>query len=165
VQLLTLFVACGLGAMFTALGVNSPERRAVNSQLAFKEQYNVTNTAILDQLYAAAAGPANAAVVTTLNVRVPEHPCMPHIAHLATIQLPQLSSQLKGFVLWLQSLNETFYTAWQPDQPDFSDLLSVNADIFSQFNSSLAYNPFTQVWRLLVLTCAPWNMSKDPPLT
>jgi sodium-dependent phosphate transporter len=107
--LLTLFVACGLGAMFTALGVNSPERRAVNSQLAFKEQYNVTNTAILDQLYAAAAGPANAAVVTTLN-----------------------------------SLNETFYTAWQPDQPDFSDLLSVNADIFSQFNSSLAYNPFTQ---------------------
>jgi hypothetical protein len=68
VQLLTLFVACGLGAMFTALGVNSPETRSVNAQLAFKEQYNVTNTAILEQLYAA-AGPANAAAVTTLNVR------------------------------------------------------------------------------------------------
>jgi hypothetical protein len=68
-QVLTLFVACGLGALFTALGVNSPERRAVNAQLEFRDQYNATNTAILEQLYAAAAGPANAAVVTTLNVR------------------------------------------------------------------------------------------------
>lgn len=44
-----------------------------------------------------------------------------------------------------QTLNQTFYAAWEPDQPDFQSLLAVNTDIFSQFNTSLAYNPFTQV--------------------
>jgi hypothetical protein len=48
--------------------------------------------------------------------------------------------------VWLQSLNETFYSVWAPDITEFSDYLSVNADIFSQFNTSLAYNPLTQVW-------------------
>jgi sodium-dependent phosphate transporter len=107
----TLFIACGLAAMFTALGVNSPERRAVDSIQTAAQGYNVTNAAMLSQMYAAAgASPANAAVITTLN-----------------------------------ALNSSFVEAFAPVQANLNNVVMSNMDIFSTFNTTLAYNPFSQV--------------------
>lgn len=112
----TLFIACGLAAGFTAWGLNSPERRAVDAQLYAQEMYNMTDTAMLAQMYAAAgSSAANAGVVTTLN-----------------------------------ALNETFYSAFTPVAPNYTELVDTNLAIFSQFNTTLAYNPFSQVTGTLV---------------
>lgn len=117
------------------------------------------NETIPTQLYAAASGPANAGVVNRLNASLQGltssqallifHSACAHPARFDPFVYSVLRFFLtQALVSVLQSLNQTFYAAWQPDQPDFQDLLSVNQqDIFSQFNTSLAYNPFIQVQR------------------
>lgn len=44
-----------------------------------------------------------------------------------------------------QALNETFYSAFTPVAPNYTELVDTNLAIFSQFNTTLAYNPFSQV--------------------
>lgn len=45
-----------------------------------------------------------------------------------------------------QALNSSFAQAFAPVQANMTAVITSNLSIFEQFNTSLAYNPFSQVW-------------------
>ena len=58
---------------------------------------------------------------------------------------PKLQSSTSLGSQHMQGLNSTFYSAFSPTVKDVSQLANVTGTILKQFNTSLAYNPFSQV--------------------